>query len=304
VLRRDLPVRIHTGSSQHTQSRSRCKTARSTINHPMRVSATTSSGGDVSSSDPLLIDVDDAGVALVTLNRPDALNAADEELHGAIANVWASLAERADVRAVVLTGAGKSFSAGGDLHMLDRMVTDLELRSTIMNEAALLVREMAGAPWPIVSAVNGPAVGLGCSLSSLSDLVVMEQQAYLSDPHIAIGLVAGDGGALTWPLSMGLQRTKEWLLLGGRITAEQALQYGLANRVVPQGESVATAKTLATRLAALPPQALRETRRVVNQPLLARIDQSLDDLIATETASYDEPRFKQSLAKFLRPSED
>jgi enoyl-CoA hydratase len=165
-----------------------------------------------------------------------------------------------------------------------------------MAEAAELVRAVVGFPHPVVAAVNGPAVGLGCSLASLADLVVMEEQAYLMDPHVSLGLVAGDGTALTWPLNMGLQRCKELLLLGGRIPAERALQLGLANRVVPQGQSVAEARALAKRLADLPPQALRETRRVLNQPLLARVEAALTDLLDAEARSFDEPAFHARLA--------
>ncbi len=256
----------------------------------------------MSAGDVLLIDHDADGIALVTLNRPEALNAANEELHGAICTVWSELAVLPDLRAVVLTGAGKAFSAGGDLPLLDRMTRDLDLRARIMSEAATLVRDLTAFPVPVVSAVNGPAVGLGCSLASLSDLVVMEQDAYFADPHVMLGLVAGDGGALTWPLNMGLQRAKEWLLLGGRITAQQALSYGLANRVVDPGQAVPEARKLATRLAALPPQALSETRRVLNQPLVARVEAALDDILAAETKSFDEPAFRGNLAAMMSRS--
>jgi enoyl-CoA hydratase len=254
----------------------------------------------VTSAEPILIEQGDDGLAVVSLNRPDSLNAADEQLHGAVAAVWEGLASDPGCRGVVLTGAGTAFSAGGDLGLLDRMVGDLALRARIMEEAAVLVRSMTTFPLPIVAAVNGPAVGLGCSLTSLSDLVVMEESSYLADPHVSIGLVAGDGGVLTWPLSMGLQRSKEWLLLGGRISAAQALSYGLANRVVPDGEAVREARALALRLAGLPPQALRETRRVLNQPLIARADAALADLLAAESASFDEPAFQETLARLRK----
>jgi enoyl-CoA hydratase len=250
-------------------------------------------------SGPIVIDQGEDGVAIVTLNRPESLNAADEELHGAIASVWSQLTELPDCRAVVITGAGSAFSAGGDLSLLDRMTGDLALRRRVMAEAADIVHAMTSFPCPIVAAVNGPAVGLGCSLAGLSDLVVMAQSAYLSDPHVALGLAAGDGGAITWPFNMGLQRAKEWLLLGGRISAAQALQFGLANRVVPDGQAVPEAQKLARRLAALPPQALRETRRVLNQPLAARVDAALDDILAAETRSFDEPAFRAGLARLL-----
>lgn len=251
------------------------------------------------SSDRILIDHDDDGVVVVTLNRPEALNAADEPMHTAISELWSKLEATDNVKAVVLTGAGRAFSGGGDLQNLQNMVDSVELRTMVMAESAVLVRTMVALSAPIVSAVNGPAVGLGCSLASLSDLVVMEEDAYFSDPHVPIGLVAGDGGALTWPLNTGLQRTKEWLLLGGRISADEAYRFGLANRVVPNGESLNEAKTLARRLAKLPPQALRETRRVLNQPLIARIDAALDELLAAETASFEEEVFQTNLRKLL-----
>jgi enoyl-CoA hydratase len=253
----------------------------------------------MSQGSPLLVEEGDDGVVLVTLNRPDTLNAADEELHGAVTAVWRDVAKLPTARAVVLTGAGKAFSAGGDLTLLQRMTEDLTLRDRVMAEAAELVHVLADFPLPIVAAVNGPAVGLGCSLASLSDLVVMEDGAFFADPHVVLGLVAGDGGALTWPFALGIQRAKELLLLGGRVTADDALRYGLANRVVRAGQAVAEARRLAQRLAALPPQALRETRRVLNQPLVARVESELSGLLAAETASFDEPAFRANLAGAL-----
>ena len=160
----------------------------------------------------------------------------------------------------MLTGAGRAFSGGGDLDLLRRMSDDPSLRERIMAEAVDIVEAMTTVPVPIVAAVNGPAVGLGCSLAAMSDLVVMDEAAYFADPHVMLGLVAADGGALTWPLLTSLLRAKEFLLLGDRVPAAQALELGLANRVVPAGTSVEVATGLAGRLAALPPQAVRETR--------------------------------------------
>lgn len=253
----------------------------------------------MASSECLRVEAGDDGVVLLTLNRPEALNAANEELHGALAAVWPELAAIEGAKAVVITGAGRAFSGGGDLTLLRRMIDDLDLRAKIMTEAAALVREMTSFPMPIVAAVNGAAVGLGCSLASLSDLVAMEEQAFFADPHVALGLVAGDGGALTWPLNMGLQRVKEWILLGGQISAAQALDWGLANRVVPEGQAVTEARALAIRLAKLPPQALAETRRVLNQPLAARVTEALDDVLEAETRSFDEPAFQRNLERML-----
>lgn len=237
-------------------------------------------------------------VRIVTLNRPHALNAANESLHGAIARVWEQV-DADDVRAIVLTGSGKAFCAGGDLQLLERMTADTELRAAIMAEAAEIVRSVTSVRVPIVAAVNGPAVGLGCSLASMSDIVLVEEHAYFADPHVALGLVAADGGALMWPMLTSLLRAKEYLLLGDRIPAADAVAMGLANRVVPKGESLSAALELADRLAALPPQSVRETKRLLNDTVRSAVEGLLAAALATETASFDEPAFRANLARML-----
>ncbi len=152
---------------------------------------------------------------------------------------------------------------------------------------------------PIVAAINGPAVGLGCSLASMSDLVLIEEQAYFADPHVALGLVAADGGALTWPLLTSLLRAKEYILLGRRLPAADAVAIGIANRVVPQGTSRAEAIELAEQLAAMPPQALQETKALLNHALRASVDAVLARALDVETASFDEPAFRANLARML-----
>ncbi|CAO5188245.1 Enoyl-CoA hydratase [Frankia sp. AiPs1] len=247
---------------------------------------------------PVLIE-DRGPVRIVTLNRPATLNASDEGLHGALAEVFPAIDAADGVRAVVLTGAGKAFSAGGDLTLLDRMVGDSELRSRIMAEAAAIVRSMIAVRVPIIAAVNGPAVGLGCSLAAMSDLVVIEEQAFLADPHVLLGLTAADGGALVWPLLISLQRAKEYILLGDRIPAQEALRLGLVNRVVPRGEAVSTALELASRIADLPPQAVVGTKALINSGLREAVASWLSGGLASETASFDEPAFQQNLARML-----
>lgn len=249
--------------------------------------------------DELLVEVR-GPIRIVTLNRPEAFNATNELLHAEVALIWRELAADTDARAIVLTGSGKAFSGGGDLNLLDRMVGDLALRDAVMAEGVEIVRAMLSVRVPIVSAVNGPAVGLGCSLAAMSDLVVAEEQAYFADPHVALGLVAADGGAITWPLLMSLLRAKEFVLLGDRLPAAEALTLGLANRVVPTGQSLPVAIELAERFAALPPQAVAETKAVLNRALLEASGRVLDDSIAAETASFDEPAFQANLARMLK----
>jgi enoyl-CoA hydratase len=240
------------------------------------------------------------GVRLVILNRPDALNAANEGLHGELARIWPELDHDPETRAIVLTGAGRAFSGGGDLHLLERMTADAELRAAVMVEAAEIVRGMTAVRVPIIAAVNGPAVGLGCSLASMSDIVLVEEQAYFADPHVALGLVAADGGALMWPLLTSLLRAKEYLLLGDRVPAEEAVRIGIANRVVPKGKSVEVALELGARLAALPPQAVRETKAALNTAVRGAVETVLAKALAAEIESFDEPAFRANLARMLR----
>jgi enoyl-CoA hydratase len=239
-------------------------------------------------------------VRIVTLNRPEALNATNEALHGELARIWRELDADPGTRAVVLTGAGSAFSAGGDLRLLQRMVEDAALRDAIMTEAGEIVRAMTSVRVPIIAAVNGPAVGLGCSLAAMSDLVIVEEQAYFADPHVALGLVAADGGGLTWPLLTSLLRAKEFILLGDRLPALDAVQIGLANRVVPRGTAVEAALEVAERMAKLPPQALRESKALLNKAVRASVESWLAGALAAESASFDEPAFQANLERMLR----
>jgi enoyl-CoA hydratase len=244
----------------------------------------------------LLVEAREA-IRIVTLNRPGEFNATNEALHGELAKVWHELASDEAARAIVLTGSGNAFSAGGDLDLLDRMIHDTSLRAAVMAEGAEIVRAMTSVPVPIIAAVNGAAVGLGCSLASMCDLVVVEEHAYFADPHVALGLVAADGSALSWPLLTSLLRAKEFILLGDRLPAAEALQLGLANRLVPTGDALSVAVELAERIATLPPQAVTETKAVLNDALRRVVATVLDGAIAAEAESFDEEGFQTNLAR-------
>src|SRR5882672_3189091 len=192
---------------------------------------------------------DEDGVRIVRLNRPEQRNAVNLELHTELTDLWGKLAVDPDVRAVLLCGAGNAFSAGGDADWLYQVATDQHERDRSLAEAKRLVGEMLRFPMPIVAAVRGPAVGLGSSLASLCDLVVMGENSFFADPHVALGVVAGDGAVVTWPALMSLMRAKEFLYTGAKITAAHALELGLACRVVADDavydESLALARKLA-----------------------------------------------------------
>jgi enoyl-CoA hydratase/carnithine racemase len=237
----------------------------------------------------------DGPLRIITLNRPDALNAVNEALHTGLARLWPRLGEDRDARAAVLTGRGKAFSAGGDFGYLDELRRDPELRARTIAHGRDLVLGMARCRVPVVAAVNGPAVGLGCSLAALSDVVYMAETAYLADPHVQVGLVAADGGPLTWPLHTSLLVAKEYALTGARIPAERAVALGLANHVVadPVTEAVACAK----RIAGLPRQAVESTKRLLNLHLERAVLATLDFAMSAEEQSFETDDFRATIAR-------
>jgi enoyl-CoA hydratase len=209
--------------------------------------------------------VDRAGsVVRVTLTRPEKANAMDAEITAALLEVIVSLSEDTGVRAMVLTGRGASFSAGGDFSTIAAMRSDRQLRDAVLDAHQELFWTMTRLPFPTVAAVNGAAVGAGVTVALLCDLVVMADDAFLCDPRVSLGLLDGAGGFVLWPLLTSLSAAKEHLLLGDRVTGTEAHRLGLANRTVPAADVLTVASGLAERLAALPPQAVRLTRQLLN----------------------------------------
>lgn len=242
-------------------------------------------------------------VRIVTLNRPEQLNATNEALHGALTRVWRHLAADADARSVVLTGAGKAFSSGGDFgHFVD-LWSDRAARRREIDGARRLLTEMIDFPLPVVAAVNGPAVGLGCNLAVSSDIVLMAESAFISDPHVGVGLTAADGGAPTWPMLMSMLQAKEYLLTSERISAGRAVELGLANRTVPDAELMDDALALADKLAAQPPQAVQSTKRALNMHIKRAIAGVLEYALQEEFASFDTPEHQEIVRAFLARSQ-
>lgn len=203
-------------------------------------------------------------VAILTLNCPETKNAFSDELHDAMQDVWNHLALDSTVRSIVLTGAGSAFSAGGNIPNFIRCYNDLQFRRESMRGAQRLLNAMLECPKPVIAAVNGPAVGLGCSIAVSCDIVLISEDTFMSDPHVDIALVAGDGGAVLWPLYMSVLKAKYYLLTGDKIPAKECVELGLANKVVAADSLMEEAVKLATRLAKKPQQAVEETKRAVN----------------------------------------
>jgi enoyl-CoA hydratase/carnithine racemase len=242
----------------------------------------------------------DGTVRVITLNQPDILNAFTEDFHGHFADLWADVERDEECRAIVLTGAGRTFSAGGDYEDFERRRVDRAFRRRSVRTARRLVDEMINVRVPVVGAVNGPAVGLGCTVVTLCDIVFIAEGAFLADPHVAVALVAGDGGMVAWPAHTSLLRAKQYLLTGDRIPAEEAVNLGLANFVVPKDALMDDALAFAHRLAELPPQAVQETKAVLNQHLRANAVRALGYGLATESQAHDTPEYKAK-AEELKP---
>jgi enoyl-CoA hydratase len=239
----------------------------------------------VTTGEPLLVE-DRGSIRIIRLNRPAAGNAIDPELHEALFHAVRDLDGAAAVRAAVITGADGIFSAGGDRNLIRQMQTNVAVRNATLDTAQALFGELTSTGVPIVAAVNGPAVGAGCTLALLCDVVIMGDDTYLADPHVAVGLVPGDGGVVLWPQLAGLGRAKAYLLTGDRVSAAECWRLGLAHEVV-NGDPFPQAVALAERIAARPAFAVQETKRALNLHLRAA-GMPFAYALDAERASFDD----------------
>jgi enoyl-CoA hydratase len=218
----------------------------------------------------------------ITLDRPDALNAVNLRMHEELAEVfsYAMADQYSDV--VILTGAGRAFSAGGDLNHIATNAAHPELFDEEVRLAKRIVCSMLELDKPLIGKVNGHAVGLGATLALLCDVIFVAEHAKIGDWHVRIGLVAGDGGAVIWPQRIGLCRAKEYLLTGELITAKKAEQIGLINHCVPAEELDASVSAFCDRLLNGASQAIRATKVLTNLELKRVATYVLDAGIAYE----------------------
>jgi enoyl-CoA hydratase len=248
---------------------------------------------------PVLTVEADGPVRVLTLNRPDRRNAVNAALHEELTYVWARLTADRGARAVVLTGAGSAFSAGVDPDFINSVVDDLEFRWRSFDEERRLVSEFARFPLPVIAAVNGPALGFASSLVSLCDLVLMSPRAYFADPHVLLGVAPGDGTIVTWPHLMGSVRAKYHLFTGDPIDAQTAVEYGLANQVLPDDELLPKATELAHRLAGQPAAALRAAKRGINIALERNALAVMDYISTAEEGNFADPELRGRLDRMV-----
>jgi len=235
-------------------------------------------------------------VLRVTIAHPTSeLNAVDEALHSDLTRLFAGLRREEEARAVLLTGRGRAFSAGGDFAWFPKLREPGRMEA-LRRDAKQLIWDLLDVEIPIVAAVNGHAMGLGASIALLCDVILMADTATIGDPHVRVGIVAGDGGTAIWPLAIGPARAKQYLLTGDPLSATEAERIGLVNRVVPADRLEAEALTLAARLAAGAPLAVRYTKLAVNKLIKDALNVAFDTATALELVTFFSEDHKEALA--------
>lgn len=242
----------------------------------------------------LTIDRRPDGVVVVTLNRPDVLNAANVRMHREMSQVWEVIDDDEDVRASVVTGAGRAFSAGGDLDMIEEMTADYEATLVQWRDAGAIVDRMLAARKPIVSAINGVAVGAGLAVALLADVSIIGSSARISDGHVRLGVAAGDHAAVIWPLLCGMAKAKYYLMTADFIEGPEAERIGLVTRCVPDDDVLSEALAVAGRLAGGSATAVQWTKRVMNQWLRHALP-AFGESVALEMLGFLGPDAKEGV---------
>ena len=244
-------------------------------------------------------ELQDPGVLVATLNRPEHRNSLDPVMHLELKKLYGFIVDDEELNAVVLTGAGKYFCVGADFNNMDENVSYPDGHPGLLIESVGMARNILAVRIPMISAINGDAIGIGATISLFCDIVYMADHARLADPHVRAAMVTGDGGAVLWPLLMGPNRAKEYLMTGDLVTAHEADRLGLVNHVVPAESLMDDALAMARRLAEGPAVAIRFNKRLVNKDLEMRVAQLYDLSVAFEAISIETADHREALDAFL-----
>lgn len=243
----------------------------------------------------------DDRILKVAFNQPESLNVVNAGMHTELSELFADINKDRETNVVVLTGNGRAFSAGGDIKWFQQM-TPAQL-DVLFAEGRKIIIDLLEVEQPIIAAINGPATGLGATIALFSDVIFASEKARIGDPHVRIGIVAGDGGAIIWPWLVGVARAKEFLMTGDILKAEEAERIGLVNRVVPHEDLMTTAMELATRLANGPTQAIRGTKASVNKILRETVNLVLDTSLALEKQCFATDDHREAINAFVEKRE-
>lgn len=219
---------------------------------------------DYSRYQHLVFERQEPGILLITINRPEVYNATNARLHWELSRVWLDIGDDPDTRVVVVTGAGQAFSAGGDLDMIESFQGDIKVISGVMKEAGDLVYNIANLEKPVISAINGVAVGAGLAVALMADISIMSETARITDGHVRLGVGAGDHAAIIWPLLCGMAKAKYYLLTADFLDGKEAERIGLVSLCVPQEHVLPKAMEVATKLATGSQLAIRWTKKALN----------------------------------------
>ena len=240
---------------------------------------------DYSKYEHILFDIKD-GVALLTINRPDVYNATNFKLHNELSKVWLDLGNDDDVRVVVITGAGTAFSAGGDFDLIQESIGNAKVIAGTMEEARDIVHNMINLDKPVIAAINGVAVGAGLAVALLADISIASDKARFTDGHVRLGVAAGDHAAVIWPMLIGMAKAKYYLMTCDFLDGTEAERIGLVSQVVPHDELMDKAMDVAHRLAVGSQQALRYTKRSLNQWLRQAEHTAFDYSLSLEMLGF------------------
>ena len=238
------------------------------------------------------------GVLLAILDRPGRWNAMPMPLHDGLPAVFATIADDRSVAAFVMTGEGDVFSSGGDIDEIpERDVADLV---ELQRVALRVITRLLEIPQPTMAIVNGPAIGFAANLALYFDLVVASEDAWFSDPHVEFGAAPGDGATFVWPVALGAARAKEYLFTGRRLSASDALEAGMVNRVVPQDQLEGTSRALLGEVLAMAPLAVRLGKLAINTRLRAEVENAIGLSLTAEMLSLDSEDFRKAREAFGR----
>jgi enoyl-CoA hydratase len=241
------------------------------------------------------LDWPESSILRITLHNPGKLNSIDQQTHAELVDIWRDIDADSQISAVIVTGSGDAFSAGGDLDMAADLANDFEKRSRGWKEARDLVYNMINCSKPVVSAMRGPAVGAGLVVGLLADISIATKKAKLIDGHTRLGVAAGDHAAIIWPLLCGMAKAKYYLLLCEPLTGEEAERIGVVSLAVEDDELDARTLAIAKRLAAGAPSAVRWTKYALNN-WLRSAGPIFDTSLALEFMGFAGPDVKEGIA--------
>ena len=243
--------------------------------------------------------VREGAVVTVSFNRPEVKNATNMQMHQELVRVFPEIGRDPEAHVVILTGEGDVFSAGGDIGGMQRNLDDPARWIESMTEARDILMGVIDLDRPVIAKVNGDAVGLGATLALVCDIVVAKDTAIIADPHIKVGLVAGDGGSVIWPALIGYAKAKKYLLTGDSITGAEAERIGLVSEAVPADQLDARVDQIASSMARGAAVAIRLTKKAINMDLRQRMANLIEAHLGYETMSYMSQDHREAVNAFV-----